>query len=245
VESPKRRAAGPTVGVGLGIGSRANDPVADKRGMAKSHAMILHSGGLRSLVATALAIENDGSARLTLLHINDGRDTAHERLDHTHRQAEHFSIKRIHQLDLSHLYGHGQGHGPDGEPMGSLVVPQLLLAASSQARFLQAQTVIWPKSCEGQVKAIAQATEQAMLADQLGDIEQGGVPRILTPLLELTDRQLIELGAELEVPWNLSWSCQGSAEIPCRACPCCRRRKAAFQLAGVIDPVDRPIHAGA
>jgi len=232
-------------GSGSGLGSRADDPVADKRGMAKPHAIILHSGGLRSLVSTALTIENDDSTRLTFLHINDGRDNAHERLDHVHRQAEHFSVTRINQLDLSHLYGHGhgQGHGPDGEPMGSLVVPQLLLAALSQARFLQAGQVIWPKSCGGQVKAIAQATEQTMLADQLGDIEQGGVPRILTPLLELTDRQVVELGAELEAPWQLSWSCQGSAQIPCRACPGCRRRKAAFQSAGIVDPVDRPAHA--
>lgn len=215
--------------------------------MAKPLAIILHSGGLRSLVATALTIENDDSARLTFLHINDGRDNAHVRLDHTHRQAEHFSITHVHQLDLSHLYGHGKGKGkgPDGALTGSLVAPQTLLAALSQARFLQADQVIWPKSCGGEVKAIAQATEQAMLADQLGDIEQGGAPRILTPLLELTDRQVVELGAELEVPWHLSWSCQGSADIPCRMCPGCKRRKAAFASACIVDPVDRPAHAEA
>jgi len=207
--------------------------------------MILHSGGLGSLVATALSIENDDSARLTLLHINDGRDNAAERLDHVHRQAEHFSIARVNQLDLSHLYGQGQDRDPDGEPIGSLVVPQILLAALSQARFIQAGQVIWSKSCGGEVKAMAHATEQTMLADQLGEIEQSDMPRILTPLLELSDRQVVELGAELGVPWQLSWSCLGSAEIPCRACPGCRRRKAAFQSAGIVDPVDRPAHAGA
>jgi 7-cyano-7-deazaguanine synthase len=211
--------------------------------MPLPHTIILHSGGLRSLVATALTIENDDKTRLSLLHINDGRDNKYQRLDHVHRQAEHFAITRVHELDLPHLYGHGHGKGPEGEPMGSLVVPQLLLAALSHARFKQAGQVIWPATYDGNVKAVAQATEQTMLADQSGDLDPGGAPRIGTPLLELTDRQVVELGAELKVPWHLSWSCVGSAEIPCRACPGCRRRKAAFQLAGIIDPVEQPANA--
>lgn len=211
--------------------------------MPLPHAIILHSGGLRSLVATALTLENDKKIRLSLLHINDGRDNTHQRLDHAHRQAEHFAITRINQLDLPHLYGHGHGNGPDGEPMGALVVSQLLLAALGHARFKQADQVIWPASYDGNVKAVAQATEQTMLADQSGDLDPGGAPQISTPLLELTDRQVVELGAELKVPWHLSWSCVGSAEIPCRACPGCRRRKAAFQLAGMIDPVEKPANA--
>ncbi len=211
--------------------------------MSSPHALILHSGGLRSLVATALTLENDDKARLTLLHLNDGRDNTYNRLDHVHRQAEHFAITRVNEMDLAHLYGHGHGKGPEGEPMGAFVVPQLLLAALSHARFQQAQQVIWPVSFDGNVKAMAQATEQAILADQFGDFEQGGAPHIVTPLLELTDRQVIELGAELDVPWEQSWSCLGQADIPCRACPGCRRRKAAFQASGMVDPIERKANA--
>lgn len=211
--------------------------------MPLPHAIILHSGGLRSLVATALTRENDEKTLLSLLHINDGRENTHQRLDHAHRQAEHFAITRINQLDLPHLYGHGHGRGPDHEPRGVLVVPQLLLAALGHARFKQADQIIWPASYDGDVKAVARATEQTMLADQSSDLDPGGAVRISTPLLELTDRQVVELGAELKVPWHLSWSCVGPAEIPCRACGGCRRRKAAFQLAGIIDPVEKPAPA--
>lgn len=211
--------------------------------MPTPHALILHGGGLRSLVATAMAIENDPRTRLSLLFINDGRDNAHHRLEHTHRQAEHFALTKIHQLDLQHLYGHGQGKGPDGAPMGPLVAPQMLLAALSCARHHHAGRVIWPVSYNGEVKAAARATEQTILADQSGDYDVGDSPRIDTPLMELTDRQLIELGEELKVPWVLSWSCQGSAELPCRACPGCRRRRSAFHAAGVVDPIERPAKA--
>jgi len=208
--------------------------------MSNPHALILHSGGLRSLVATALTIENDDKTRLSLLFINDGRENAHHRQEFAHRQAEHFAITRVHLIDLPHLYGHGHGQGPDGEPMGSLVTPQILLAALGSARLLQAGSVIWPASCNGEAKAVAQATEQTMLADQSCDCDLGESPRVQTPLLELTDRQVVELGEELGVPWNKSWSCLGSAEIPCRACPGCRRRKAAFTSAGIVDPVEKP-----
>lgn len=209
------------------------------------HTLILHSGGPRSLVATALAIENDEKTRLSLLNIHDGRDNAQYRLDHAHRQAEHFNITRVYQIDLPHLYGHGQGKDPDGAPMGPLVAPQMLLAALASARLNQARRVIWPAAFNADVNAVANATEQTILADQSGDSDLGDAPRIDTPLLELSDRQVIELGEELKVPWALSWSCLGSAELPCRACPGCRRRKAAFQAAGVIDPIEKPTYVNA
>jgi 7-cyano-7-deazaguanine synthase len=220
--------------------SRGLDRTADNYPMPTPHALILHSGGPRSLVATALMIENDEKTRLSLLYINDGRDNAPHRLDYTHRQAEHFAVTRVQQLDMPHLYGHGQGKNPDGAPMGPLVVPQVLLASLASARLHQAGHVIWPASFNADIKAIAKATEQVILADQSGDADLGDTPRIDTPLLELSDHQLIELGEELQVPWAFSWSCVGSAELPCRACPGCRRRKAAFQTAGVIDPIEKP-----
>ncbi len=223
--------------------SRGWDHATDNPRMPTPHALILHSGGPRSLVATALAIENDEKTRLSLLNIQDGRDNARHRLDHVHSQAEHFNITRVYELDLPHLYGHGQGKGPDSEPMGPLVAPQILLAALASARLYQAARVIWPASFNADFSAVAKATEQTILADQSGDLDIGDAPHIDTPLLELNDQQVIELGEELNVPWALSWSCQGSAELPCRACPGCRRRKAAFQSAGVIDPIEKPARA--
>ncbi len=208
--------------------------------MPTPHALILHSGGLRSLVATALSIENDEKTRYSLLFIHDGRDNEQTRVNHVHKQAERFNLSRVHELEIPHLFGHGHGKGPDGSPIGPLVVPQMLLAALANARLLQAGRVIWPASFNADYKAVAKASEQVILADQSGDFDLGDAPRIDTPLLELSDKQIIELGQELGVSWDLSWSCLGSAEMPCRACVGCRRRKAAFQSAGVVDPIERP-----
>ncbi len=205
-----------------------------------THAMILSSGGLRSLVATALTLREEQKVRVTLLHLIDGRDNAVMRMESVRQQAEHFGIARIVELDLPHLYGHGQSHSPEGLPTGVLVAPQTLLAAIAQARQHQAERVIWPASFDAQTRAMATATEQVMLLDHLAAVEGAPMPRIESPLLELTDQQIVELGGQMDLPWDLAWSCAVQSDKPCKVCTACRRRRSAFEKAGVIDPIDRP-----
>ncbi|WP_432798778.1 7-cyano-7-deazaguanine synthase [Poriferisphaera sp. WC338] len=208
--------------------------------MAYSQVLILNSGGLRSLVATAVTLQDAIKTRGSLLHIIDGRENNIVRSAHLQSQADHFSTPRVIEIDLPHLFGHGHGKQPDGSPMGSLTAPQYLLAALQQARFLQSERIIWPCSFNQDMKTIARATEQMLLLDHLADLEGVPMPRIETPLIELTDKQIIELGAQLDVPWQFGWSCLTQNPKPCRACPACLRRKQAFQSAGLIDPAFNP-----
>lgn len=199
------------------------------------HVMVLNNGGLRSLVATALLLAEDPTPRVTLLHIDDGRESRATRVTHVRRQAKHLGITRVTELSIPHLYGHGYGRMPDGGPMGVLARPQLLLAALAEARHQQAGTVAWPISVNAQTRAAAQATEQAMLCEHLAQTEQEPAPRIDTPLAEFTDAQVIELGGQLGVDWTLAWCCTRPGERPCRACGGCRRRHTAFDRAGIVD----------
>ncbi|HEX7009683.1 MAG TPA: 7-cyano-7-deazaguanine synthase [Phycisphaeraceae bacterium] len=210
--------------------------------MAGSHLLILNSGGLRSLVATALTLSQVDRRRVTFLHVVDGRANAPVRLDHLHRQAEHFQIDRVLEVDMPHLYAHGQGRTAEGGAAGPLVGPQLLLTAMAQAHLHHAGRVIWPISCNSEVRAVAQATERMMLCNQLAETEfsPGPCPYVEAPLLELNDQQVIELGAQMGVPWGLSWSCAGAGESICRTCPACRRRNTAFTKAGLADPLESP-----
>ena len=200
--------------------------------------MLLSSGGLRSLVALGLTLANHEALRLTLLHVRDGRDNGGARQEHAIAQAEHFGIARVTELHLPHAYGHGYGRGPGGEPLGTLVPPQMLLMALAEARWQQAARVIWPVSVNAESRSLAQASEQMQLCRHLAEAEAGGMPEIEAPLLEMSDQQVIELGAQLDVPWRLAWSCLGQGERPCRTCTGCRRRKAAFEAAGIVDPAE-------
>lgn len=210
----------------------------------KSHLVVMNNGGIRSLVASMLLLSDDPTPRLTLVHIDDGRDARLTRRNYMRNQAVALGITRVTELAVPHLFGHGYGRAPDGGPLGQLTRPQLLLAAIAEARYQQAEAVVWPISVNGDATQGAAATEQAVLCEHLAQNEAESSPRIETPLAEMTDQQVIELGGQLGCDWSLAWSCSRPGETPCQACGACRRRSQAFEKAGVIDPLLEPAGAG-
>lgn len=210
----------------------------------KPHLAVLHNGGLRSLVVSALLLSDDPPPRLTLVHIDDGREARLTRRQFVRKQAQALGITRVTELSMPHLFGHGYGRSPDGGPLGMFTRPQMLLAAVAEARHQQAQAVVWPVSVNGDAQAGALATEQAVLCEHLTENEVEQTPRIETPLAEMTDQQVIELGGQLGVDWKLAWTCHRAGEQPCLACAGCRRRSQAFDKAGILDTLVQPVGTG-
>jgi 7-cyano-7-deazaguanine synthase len=60
---------------------------------------------------------------------------------------------------------------------------------------------------------------------------------IVAPLLELKKTEIIQLGNQLGVPWELTWSCYAGGEKACGVCDSCLLRLAAFQELGLVDPI--------
>jgi 7-cyano-7-deazaguanine synthase len=52
--------------------------------------------------------------------------------------------------------------------------------------------------------------------------------RINAPLLHLTKKQIISLGAKLKVPFDITWSCYAGGKTPCGVCDSCKIRNEAF-----------------
>ena len=61
--------------------------------------------------------------------------------------------------------------------------------------------------------------------------------QILAPLLNKNKSQIINLGRELGVPFNLTWSCYRAGIRPCGKCDSCYYRAKGFKEAGLIDPL--------
>jgi len=202
--------------------------------------LILSAGGLRSLVATAqVAAEADSQKhRPMTIHIADGRGNASARLEHVRRQTAHYRLARLIELSLPGVVDAAGREVTRDEPP-PLLHAQLLVIALAQAARVQAARVVFPIAFDADHERITQLTEEVVLAEHLAQLGTDSPPVIEMPLVELTHRQIIELGEQLGVPWHLAWSCLLHGETPCGACPACRTRRSAFHAAGTTDPVDR------
>jgi len=66
---------------------------------------------------------------------------------------------------------------------------------------------------------------------------QGGQISIKAPLLRKSKAQIIRMGTQLHVPYELTWSCYQGGKLPCEKCDSCQLRQKGFEEAGVQDPL--------
>lgn len=66
---------------------------------------------------------------------------------------------------------------------------------------------------------------------------EGQPIQIITPLIQLKKTEIIELGNQLGVPWQETWSCYAGDEVACGVCDSCQLRLAAFADLGLNDPL--------
>lgn len=63
-----------------------------------------------------------------------------------------------------------------------------------------------------------------------------GMVSVRAPLISMMKDEIIRLGAPLNAPYDLSWSCYRGGKMHCGVCPTCRARREGFSKAGVKDP---------
>lgn len=132
-----------------------------------------------------------------------------------------------------------EGHYTE-ESMKSTVVPNrnmiFLSVATGHALSIKADQIayaahsgdhaIYP-DCRNEF-ADAMAT-----AIKLADWDQIELSR---PFVNWTKADIVRRGAELDVPFQDTWSCYKGGDLHCGRCGTCIERREAFDLAGVTDP---------
>jgi len=68
---------------------------------------------------------------------------------------------------------------------------------------------------------------------------EGNSITIKTPLIELKKTEIIQLGNQLQVPWEKTWSCYQGETESCGVCDSCQLRLKAFQELGLNDQIGR------
>ncbi len=66
---------------------------------------------------------------------------------------------------------------------------------------------------------------------------EGNPIEIVTPLIDLKKTEIIQLGNQLQVPWEKTWSCYQGEKLACGVCDACKLRLNAFDELGLSDPL--------
>ncbi|MFH1049565.1 MAG: 7-cyano-7-deazaguanine synthase [bacterium] len=61
---------------------------------------------------------------------------------------------------------------------------------------------------------------------------------IVTPIINLTKKDVVIKGIELGVPFELTWSCYKDEDLACGVCDSCVLRLRGFEQAGFKDPIE-------
>ncbi len=65
----------------------------------------------------------------------------------------------------------------------------------------------------------------------------GNEYNVLTPLINKSKKEIIEMGLALNADYSYSVSCYRGEEMPCLSCPSCDIREGAFREIGIEDPI--------
>jgi len=60
--------------------------------------------------------------------------------------------------------------------------------------------------------------------------------QFIRPFTAKSKYEVINMGLDLKVPYELTWTCFKNGESPCGECDACLARKTAFRIIGINDP---------
>lgn len=228
--------------------------------MGREIAVVLSSGGMDSCVTIAIARQTHDVA---LLHCNYGQRTE----SREHRAfldiAEYYAVTRRLVISMEHLAKIGGSSLTDpsipvspadlsAKGIPSSYVPfrnaNMLSVAVSWAEVIQAHSVFIGAVEEDSSgypdcrREFYDAFEAAVRAGTKPDSRIA----LITPVIRMTKKEIVQKGIALGAPLHLSWSCYLSGDVACGECDSCALRLRGFRQAGAEDPIPyrvRPVYS--
>ncbi|MBA3046228.1 MAG: 7-cyano-7-deazaguanine synthase QueC [Candidatus Thermoplasmatota archaeon] len=226
-----------------------------QRAVGQQRAVVLLSGGLDSATCLAIASRDHEVHALTFDY-----GSKHSReINAAKAIAKHFDAKshRILKVDLAVIGGSSltedsiqikEAGSVDkiGQTIPNTYVPArnmtflslgmaLAEVVGASKLFIGANSVDYSGYPDCRPEFIAAFQGAARLGTKAG--VEGRPIKIEAPLLTFSKSQIIIKGAELGVPFELTWTCYRGGEKACGKCEACQLRLAGFREAGIDDPV--------
>ena len=222
-------------------------------------ALVLTSGGIDSTTCLALAIDRFSKENVIALAITYGQKHSKE-IQSARKVADYYGVELL-ELDLAEIFHYDttctlltgseqeipqesyadQLKKTDGKPVSTYVPFRngLFLASAASIALSKQCSVIYYGAHSDDAAGNAypdcsEAFNQAMNeAIYLGSGQQ---LHIQAPFVTMNKAEVVSLGLQLKVPYELTWSCYEGSETPCGVCGTCRDRAAAFAANGICDP---------
>lgn len=220
-------------------------------------ALVLFSGGVDSTTALALAIDKYGNDNVIALSISYGQKHIKE-IEASNKLAQYYQVEHLY-LDLKKIFTYSEcsllEHSHTSIPhesyekqleknnVVSTYVPfrnGLFLSSAASIALAKNCHVIYygAHSDDAAGNAYPDCSEIFNEAMNKAIYEGSGHQvKIEAPFVSMSKAQIVELGLELNVPYELTWSCYEGKEQPCGECGTCIDRQNAFLKNGIIDPL--------
>ncbi len=214
-------------------------------------AVCLVSGGLDSCVTAAFAKEE---CEIAFIHVNYGQRTQQRELEAFNKIADYYNVEKRLVVDIGYLKKIGGSALTDT----SIDVPQdtistsgipityvpfrnahLIAIATSWAEVIGAQ-FIYIGATEVDFSGYPDCRRSFFDAMELA-IREGTKPetdiKIMTPIINMGKKEVVEAGTRLGAPLELTWSCYKDEDLACGRCDSCLLRLKGFKEAGLKDPI--------
>ncbi len=214
--------------------------------------IVLVSGGMDSLVTAAIAKRE--SDRVYFLHANYGQRTERKEKELFEKLCDYFQPDGAKSVDISYLADIGgsaltdpsievKDFSPGADGIPDTYVPfrnaHLVCIAVSWAEVIGADS-IYIGAVEEDSSGYPDCREEFYrnlgVAIETGTKDDTHI-QIVTPVIHISKSEIVRLGVELGVPFELSWSCYRDNDIACGTCDSCHLRLRAFREAGLTDPI--------
>ena len=217
----------------------------------KDLAICLVSGGMDSLVSAAIAAREHST--LAFLHLNYGQKTQDKELQCFYNIADHYRIKLRKVIDVNFLKQIGgssltddnikvQLHEAHPQQIPNSYVPfrntHIIAMAVSWAEILGAHYIYigaveedssgYPDCRPSYFKALNSLIKEGT---------KEGVIQVVTPVIKLSKKEIVQKAIELKAPLELTWSCYQNNDAACGVCDSCALRLKGLREAGVDDPL--------
>lgn len=228
-------------------------------------ALVLSSGGVDSTTCVGLAVEKYGKENVITASLYYGQKHDKE-LECARAIADYYGVRHIEEdisnvmkyagevcslvkgskseiLDMSYVDQIAQ----NGEGRVGTYVPfrngLLLSIATSFADSLfpneEVDVYYGAHADDAAGRAYADCSpEFASAMDEAISIGTYGKIHVCRPLIDMNKSEVVKTGLDLNVPYNLTWSCYHGREKACGKCGTCIDRKNAFLSNGIEDPIE-------